>query len=172
MSRSAYIAVGPESSGTRLLAEILIAGGCHGEATHEQRFDRKIPDGLSPIVWRRSIPHENRDLNLSRMVSRLGSYLVTVVVIVRNFSATEVAQVDQRLHVHNAGLAQDRMTRGLLSLFRQIARLGLDYTLITYESLILHPELAQRALWKRLGLPGGDSVEIRDENRKRLEVAA
>ena len=63
--RKAFIVVGPESSGTRATTKVLGLGGCFGDAEHDQRIDsflvkNQLPPnvGDSPIVLRRSVPHE------------------------------------------------------------------------------------------------------------------
>ena len=59
--KRAFLVLGAESSGTRLVTRLLIAAGCHGDGGHQQPFDKwqaaSSPfDGKDPIVWRRSYP--------------------------------------------------------------------------------------------------------------------
>ena len=56
----AFVVLGAESSGTRLLTRILIASGCEGSAEHEQPWDKKLPYDQPLIVWRRSLPHSEK----------------------------------------------------------------------------------------------------------------
>lgn len=170
MSVPGVIAIGTESSGTRLLAKVLIAGGARGGAAHQQEFDSGLPLASDPIVWRRSVPHDNEEVDVEPLVSRLRSrgYEPIVVVIVRDWTATERSQARRRAFVPNVATARRRMRAALVSIFEQIGALDLDYHVVTYEEFVLHPEGAQAALWSRLGLPGGDPVAIRDENDKYL----
>lgn len=61
MAKVAYIVIGPEGSGTRMMTKALIEGGCSGEAGHRQNMDlvpfsefAHLPDVM---VFRRSLPH-------------------------------------------------------------------------------------------------------------------
>ena len=52
-----FLVIGPESSGTRMLAQAFISSGCFGDAGHSQRLDRDISVGKTPKVLRSSLPH-------------------------------------------------------------------------------------------------------------------
>ena len=55
--QKAILVVGPESSGTRLMTQMLLACGACGDPSHDQRLDKKIPKRMGCVVWRRSYPH-------------------------------------------------------------------------------------------------------------------
>lgn len=167
--KRAFIVVGSESSGTRLLTRVLIQGGCYGDHTHFQKFDREPFNGEDPIVWRRSVPHgpEHRGLALDAMLGRLAKYKVIVVIIVRNWDATEKSQVAAP-HVSQVHQAKTNIKRAYLSIFQQIHYLGLDYEIVTYESLVANPVRTQLRLFDRLELQGKITVSITNENTKWL----
>lgn len=171
MKRRAFIVLGPESTGTRLATRILIeAGGCHGSFAHGQSFDREIPSDVSPIAWRRSVPHMGRWLDLEQMLEHIGPSCETrVVVTIRDRWCTARSQVANK-HVSTVeqGLVNYRLA--LEMIFDQLSRSGTSYEVLIYESLILHPLRVQVALLDHLGLlrdPPQTFVEIRNENTKR-----
>jgi len=163
--KKAFIVVGPESSGTRLMTKILIGGGCRGSAKHEQPFDTKSFKGQSPIVWRRSVPHRGKGLDLFNMIHKLEEYKIIVVVIVRDWYATELSQVANK-HVDSIEDAKRNIKVALKEIFGQIIELRLDFILVPYESLILHPKKVQEDLLKRFELRTGIIQNIKNENAK------
>ena len=97
--KKAYLVLGIEASGTRLLTRILINSGALGQDTHAQNFDIKIPfadDVSSPIVWRRSYPHGDLDVDLSSMTSDLASkgWSPHAFVIIRDAIPSTNAQAE------------------------------------------------------------------------------
>lgn len=163
--KKAYIVLGPESSGTRFLTEILIAGGCHGDAGHIQPFDKGGFNDLSPVVWRRSVPHNSQGLDLCGMLEKLKDYKVTVVVITRDWYPTERSQVKCN-HSNSILEATMKIKKALKSIFVQIVSTEIDYVLIPYEALLLHPVETQKHLLERLGLKTNDTIKVYDGNRK------
>jgi hypothetical protein len=146
----AFLVLGAESSGTRLLTRILMACGCKGDHGHRQRFDNRPISG-DPIVWRRSVPHERQWLDLSGLVARLRDYEITPVVIVRDFAAVTASQVACG-HVSSLEQARAHVGRAYSEIFTQLARHDLVPVVTTFETYILHPLEAQREIASRLGL--------------------
>lgn len=170
--RHAFLVLGPESSGTRLATSVLIAGGCVGDADHVQRWDSTDPIGETPIVWRRSIPHDNEIPALDAMLARLDGYSVTPVVVVRDWSAVVGSRLAKREYEASAEDVIGTIQFAYAWTYEQLALLGLDeHDVVVYESLLLRPDQAQRALWSRLGLPGGEPVVVTDEDAKHMEAA-
>jgi len=170
----AFITVGPMSSGTRLLTKVLIAGGCTGDPGHEQRFDFAIPaPGSGPIVWRRSMPHGAvpKMPSITTMFGELreADWDPHVVVIYRDPTATERSALERQGFVRDLADARDWHQRSCTALASQLGQIPTNrQTVVTYESLVLHPREVQAALWDRLGLPGGIHILVTDQNRKRL----
>lgn len=170
----AFITVGPMSSGTRLLTKVLIAGGCTGDPGHEQRFDFAIPaPGDGPIVWRRSMPHgaTPKMHSITTMFGELreAEWDPHVVVIYRDPTATELSSLERHGFVLDIDEARQWHQHSCSDLAHQLGQIPTNrQTVVTYESLVLHPHRAQQALWARLGLPGGTPVKVTDENGKRL----
>lgn len=163
----AFLVLGPESSGTRLVAEILIAGGCVGDSGHEQRFDEQSFGELDPIVWRRSEPHfvERESLDLGALLRRCEGRDVIAVVTTRDpiaVASSLVAKGAASSVADGVRSTSDAHAR----ILTQIAAWDVRFVTVSYESLVLEPVASQRALWALLGLPGGSPVAIRDENSK------
>lgn len=171
--KRAYLVLGPESSGTRLITRILIAGGCHGTDDHVQAFDRCIPDPLTPIVWRRSLPHGHNHewpniKNLIWYLINLGRD-VNVVCCTRDMECT----IDSQLfwgHVTTDAAARQNIIRAYREMFDGVQSLGVKCQVVSYESLIAHPRNSQRILLESLGLDATEDtdgyVSITDENSK------
>ena len=83
----AFLVVGPECSGTRMLTDALIRAGAFGQPSHEQEMDnldfRGRPD---LIVLRRSVPHGNTWPDLPRIIRAMtaAGYHVSPIVTFRD----------------------------------------------------------------------------------------
>lgn len=165
--KKAFIVLGAESSGTRLMVKVLINGGCKGTSDHFQDFDHQPIKG-DYIVWRRSVPHNHQDVYLDEMLRRLSEYEITIIVMVRNWDALEKSQIAAP-HVSCLAEAQYNIPKAYKSIFEQLIKLELDYILIPYESLILNPVLVQQKIYERFGLSGEPVLPITNENHKWLK---
>lgn len=159
----AFLVLGPESTGTRLMTQILISAGCQGDAGHFQKFDEYIPE-VTPIVWRRSYPHFGNWPNLFVMLEELANYECHAIVTVRHPHATERSQVANK-HVKTTKIARENVSKAYQRIFMSLSTSGTPFTVIPFESLMLHPAQSQYALFEMLGL-SGQPLAIRDENRK------
>ena len=168
MSKRAFIVIGPVSTGTRLTTQILLAAGCHGSAEHKQPFDVE-PITEDPVVWRRSVPHGNdwHYPELGEMLAKLQGYHTTLVVTIRDMVPTVLSQAARHRRIDPAE------SRGMNRLayrhvFAQLASSRLPFVLSVYESLILHPAFAQRALCRQLGLKLAEDDVVAVEDRDRV----
>jgi hypothetical protein len=161
--KRAFLILGPESSGTRLLTRLLMAGGCTGSHEHSQPFDQWQDKngfgGADLIVWRRSFPwteHHlwpNIELDLWRPLRQYGYNDTTALVIVRNWLSLWKSQVDPRNHhAPNEEAALENISLAYSEIFTQLGRLQLPSIVVTYESLTGHGEKGVRPLLKKLGL--------------------
>lgn len=165
----AYFVLGPESSGTRMMTEILISAGCFGDATSSQRLDSGIPEGTSPIVWRRSAPHAQEYPPLGKMIGRVQGlgYDVRAIVMTRDWHAMLRSQVAWG-HTPTVAKARERTRMGYLHIFMHLRGTGIPFTVVSYESLVQRSGAALSAVMDELDLPTPD-FEIRDENAKWYE---
>lgn len=163
----AFLVLGPESSATRLTTRILIKNGCYGDGDNVQRLDTGGIEG-DPIVWRRSVPYASKWLKLSRLLERLRSYDVIAVVTTRDWSCLVQSQVNRGHALTPAkGLVQTQHAMELI--FSELYEHEVPFIMSSYESLILHPERAQRGLIANLGLPFKGALDIKDMNDEKWE---
>lgn len=146
-----FLVVGPERSGNRLVASILVAGGCQGEGATFQPFRRLLPTTEDPAVMIRSLPHGTRWPNLGAIHRKLRArgYDVTVIAVCRDMACTVGSQVASGVA---SELAEANIQRAYRDVFRFAGRAAVDLVVVPYESLVLHPVGAPAALLRRLGL--------------------
>ena len=87
MNKRAYLVLGPEGSGTKLVTRLFVEAGCQGEWSHKQKFDREGPAG-ELVVVRRSYPHNGSWPNLKTLAGQLLEYEVRAVVMIRTYRCT------------------------------------------------------------------------------------
>lgn len=163
----AYLVLGPESSGTRLMTSLLIEAGCYGDAGHVQRWDKNLPDFEPCIVWRRSLPHGGKWPDVGQLIARLqdSGYTVTAVIMSRDWHAMSRSQVDAGHTLDPAG-AIANIQEAYRLIFEAINPTALRFELVNYESLVQRPREAVAQLMARLGLPEAKGVHIHDANAK------
>ena len=169
----AYLVLGIEASGTRLLTKILINSGAIGQDTHAQNLDTEIPladDVTSPLVWRRSYPHGDFDVDLSSMTSRLASkgWKTYAFVIIRDAIPSTNAQAEALcLSTQSEFEALKENRRQFSRLFSELHTLNIDYHVLTLEGLILNSLNVQTwlATFPGLKLPE-NFLHIRNVNEK------
>lgn len=146
-----YVVVGPESSGNRLLAALLVRAGCRGVAGMDTPDALPIDD--DPAVVLRSYPHGYEWPDLRSIVGRLRDrgYLVRVLVTVRDHHCVIHSQQAHRLHTRE--VAEANVQRAYCDIFRQVADIGVGFVMVPYESLVARPVHGVRSLLEWLGLP-------------------
>jgi hypothetical protein len=174
-----YLAVGPKSSGNRLIARILMAAGCHGYGDVRQpKIDELLTVAKelgSNAVAVRSFPHgsiaDNRhwpDLKLLTSKIRRHDYYPSVIVVIRDFYCTTHSQPEAD-HVHTVTKARANTKKAYVKIFTDLQGCMADhsYIYVTYEGLALHPQETINWLLPYIGLPAIKvPEEITDENIK------
>lgn len=169
----AFLVVGPERSGTRLLTRILIAAGCYGDDGHEQRLDAKLPDELPMLVWRRSVPHRREWPDLQSMAGvlrRKGYKDVRAVVTTRDWFAVAQSQVSEKL-VDDMAMAYRNQQRAYGSIMAELMLSKVPFMVVSYEHLVQRPQQTIANLMDYFGLPAliATGVEVYDGNAKWYE---
>lgn len=170
----AFIVVGPESTGTRLVTRLLISAGCAGTGEHVQVWDSSLPspDRNGAAVWRRSIPHNRKWpslVDMQRTLLAQGYRTIRVVVTCRDWHATQESQVKAR-HVPHQHAARKNIQRAYLHIFTQIAAGSMSFVVVPLEALALGGPSAVRAMLALLGLPPKGGESVRNPNQKHYEV--
>lgn len=168
----AFFVLGPESSGTRLATEILINAGCHGSSDHIQplddpQFDLATIPIDTPVVWRRSFPHNNEIPNIADMLDRVEPRRVKAIVTVRDWYSVQQSQVRDAQHASTVQQADGNIAIAYRLIFSVLNNCyGVQFRVLAYESLILH-EQAQTRFLESLGLTVPTRlVSVRDGNSK------
>ena len=165
----AVMVLGAESSGNRLMTRLLIAAGCDGDGDVFQRLDAGIPPaGTQPIVWLRSVPHNNEfpALGACFRLLRTQGYRVKAVVMLRDWQPMTRSQVETG-HTPSPELAEERTRQAYPHIFNALLAADVPYVTVTLEGLIARPESVLRWLTNWLGLPMPDTHEtIRDVDEK------
>lgn len=167
MSKRAFIVLGPESSGTKLTAGLLIGMGCEGSSTHYQTLESGVISG-DLVMIRRSVPHGGKDLDLVRLLARLRGYSICCLVVIRDEYATCASQVKHK-HQLSVELAREKYREAYLDIYGQIRVVSqsraVDHTTVVYESLVLDAQGSIARLAERLKLPTPfHDFEIRNGN--------
>lgn len=192
-TKRAFLVLGPESHGSHLVTDILINAGCIGHAgnhipwqpenkvlirgikkpwehdlpTDLQPWDKKPPTAENPIVWRRSLPHGKKWINIKAMIRDLRSrgYLSYVIVVTRDTYSGLQSQLKWS-HVEDIEAGQANISKAYLHIFRHLFKTRVPFTVVNYEALALYPK-AQDFLLEQLGLPQPERRwPIYDGNRK------
>ena len=165
--KTAYLVVGPESTGTRCTTQILIDAGCHGQADHGQEFDSRPPSGPSPVVWRRSVPHGAVWPDITGMASTLSAngYAVKAVVTTRDWYSVIESHVRRGL-VRERGAAIKKLRKAYPFIFGHLSKAEIPFWVVSYEALVMRPARAAAKLMEMLGLSPPGEVRIVDGNGK------
>lgn len=163
--KRAYFVLGPESTGTRLLTEILIDVGCVGDVGHDQRHD-KIPPTDDMIVWRRSFPHSGQWPRVGEMINQVSSlgYKSYAVVTIRDMTATIDSQMATWGRTKEEAI--DSIRTAYVFIFECLARFHVPYIIVSYESLVQWKEVALKELFPIIGLDPPEKVNVYDANKK------
>lgn len=167
MDKRAFLVLGPESSGTRLMTKLLMVAGCYGDDGHVQRLDRDPLPNVPRLVWRRSVPHGKQWPDLSAAIQRLqrGGYVVTVVVTSRDWHAMALSQIEQT-HAPDVAGAIRNVQWAYHHIFRALYLTHVPFEVVNYEALVSRPQAVTAQLMTRLGLPAPAEVSIYDGNAK------
>ncbi len=160
-NKRVFIVVGAESTGTRLLSEILISAGCqckHSDGWHWQQWDYELPKD-DTLVYHRSFPHGGQWYSMSEIFRRFTGYQFFVVVMVRDWHSVSYSQA--RFQEFKA--IAPNIQRAYIDIFAGLK--NIPYEIVSYEAL--QSEDYIRAFLERLHLDHHCQLPaIRDENGK------
>lgn len=161
----AFFVIGPEGSGTYMLAEAFVAAGCtycDGEYIPEWLEDNQdsLPENL---VLRRSLPHAGKWPYFLPIIGALElcDYEVTLIFILRDQAATELSVARRR--------PSDRYVPGAnfgIAL-KTIGELFQEYNgrVISYEYFINSKDY-RRIIFEKFGLDNPKEMEFYDGNKQ------
>lgn len=169
----AFFVLGPESSGTRMMAQAFVTLGIYGDYTHGQRLDKnlrnndfkKIPN---LIVIRRSIPHGVDWVKISEIVKKLESfeYDVVPIFITREREATAKSQVKHH-HTPDIKTAHAHISKAINHIYRGLAVAGKNPHVIHYEPFVQFQRVRKMFFAQfGLGLPKMEFYNANDKYKK------
>jgi hypothetical protein len=150
----AFLVVGPESSGTRMVTDSLIKAGVFGQSGHRQEMDSLDFSGRPDlIVLRRSVPHGDLWPDLSRIVRSLSEagYGVLPVVTYRDKDFCVRSQLRVG-HQETESGARANYYWAYKHIFKHFASCGLFPVVCHYSSFVNNAEF-RTLFFQQLGLP-------------------
>lgn len=163
----AFVVIGGESTGTRLLTRILIEAGCYGDSGHEQRIDRDIHYTTipTPFVWRRSMPHNKAIVDLDEGVVcpilQQGIELseICFLITTRNWMCAMKSAVKAG-HSHNVGMARANLEAGYLAIFRVLSMYDkIDFEIVSYDFLVTAKQVYVQHILDSLDISFSEKVK-------------
>ena len=178
MTKRAFVVMGVPSSGTRLMARLLVAAGCTSDNPNSRPFEHNdFWEGELPeadlIVVRRHIaigrpPFWARDPNVIEAL-RMEGYNIYGIIMSRCQTIVEMSMVAAP-HAESIEEAQLRVQFCWREIYQNIPA-DCPFDVVQYESLVRQPRLYLDALGARWGLQFPDSIEsITDGNHKYWEA--
>lgn len=142
----AFLVAGPESSGNRALAALLVAAGCQGEgSTNQPQGIEDIPEGQPLYVL---IQHRRLAYWSAALIRR--GYGVRILILVREPHATACSACKVGHH-DDYWTARSSRRQCIAENIGAAEIMGLPWEIVTYESL--EQEGARRALLRWCDLP-------------------
>ncbi len=171
--KKCFFVFGPESSGNRVMARILIAAGCHGRGDTDQQPEEILRSGEENIVIHMSFPFGARGCNrhwpsISKWVSEAWAkgYDVQVIIMTRDTHCMIHSQIKAG-HVLTTDEALNNIGTAYKEIFCSLSKIKVEFTVVPYESLVLHQ--SETTAWLLSKLRFGSYLfheEVKDENAK------
>jgi hypothetical protein len=167
--KQAFLIFGPEASGNRMMARVLISAGCQGDGGHFQRWEtERLVDG--PIVWLRSVPSGSvwPDIRMQIDDVRQQGYQPLSLIMVRDWNATMCSQV-RAGHLRDTHQAATNMRTANFHIFSAMESSACRFEIVSYDAIIARGWDVLGPLITRLGLeppPEDQRFEIYDGNAK------
>jgi len=133
-NKRCFFVVGPEGSGTYMMAEALADAGCH-YVSEEEHFSNHLKSlGEGNIVIRRSIPHRGSFIDLYTIagIAQMAGYEVIAIAIFREPNATALSVRNRN------GTPQHFAIRNMIGAMTCISELDTGFSVlpITYEAVV------------------------------------
>ena len=176
-TKRAFLVLGPESSGTRLVTRCLIAAGCEGSGDHYQTFDSSLEDAGNLIVWRRSLPYGSHWPDMREMLVSLRQhgYEVRVLATVRSHYCMVQSQLAAQ-HACSVSEAERHIAQAMIRIVTFVSQFNLPVRYVTYEEVVHSTEAFSRTLeewglrWKT-GIRDGNAKYLDPRNALPVETA-
>lgn len=158
LSKRAFFVIGPESSGTRMMAQAFISVGCYGDGGHAQRLDKEGFDGgRETIVIRRSVPHGKVMPKAAKLVWEMkqNSYKVFPVVILRDKDKCAASQVKHG-HADTIQEAKDSIKDAIAHIWWQFAHINNTHVYVMHYEPFVKWHKVRENFFKQFAFPHPD----------------
>lgn len=181
--KRAFVVVGPESSGNKLLSALLVRAGCVGDARDDGLDIWSViePADEPRVSLIYSFPCGQTWPDLRNVYWRLQNkgYLTWFLVVARDPWCVYQSQETRRLKPLPVAMANYQ--RAYREIFTQLHAIDAPFLIVPYEAITSEPVRSVRRLLELLGLPtdnlggplkinGREVCEIRNENAKHYEA--
>jgi len=151
--RRAFFVLGPEGSGTHMLANAFRLAGCHEEPAHDgypEDGKYNFVDMPDLFVFRRSLPHAHRWPPIWDIYKQMldAGYEVQPILILRDWHCT-IQSVIRRDYIRSF----DKQEQNMRNAIERIAGIFDNLIYVTYESFCIHREFRIWLFCERLKLP-------------------
>jgi hypothetical protein len=166
----AFLVLGPECSGTKMLTEALIKAGVYGQAGHDQEMDNLDFSGRpDSIVLRRSFPHGNAWPDLTHIIRSMSDrgYAVSPIVMFRDKDYC----VRSQLRMSSSATSSDSRARYFWAyrfIFKHLSDCGV-LPIVCHYSTFVNERPFRELFFKQLGLPCPE-LELFDGNLQYTDV--
>jgi hypothetical protein len=156
----AYLIMGSESSGTRLLAKILVHWGVYGQFGHKQEIDKHLDNledflkSKGDVVLRRSFPHANAWPDLETYIEKFEAvgYKPVIIVPIRDWKSTISSQTSRRKHVNTYRKGLENIRKAYLMILSAIKSKDVEYYMLDFQALLHYPKSTLKWLAKECKL--------------------
>ncbi len=139
--KRAFVVLGPESSGTRIVTQAFISLGCFGNSGHRQTLDRmKLSNAKDDIVWRRSVPHGKHMPILEDLFKNIleHNYTLYPILVWRDKNCVMFSQLKRGLSTLSKG--KMKVYKATNHIYSALINMKLLPYVINYEALVTHEE--------------------------------
>ncbi len=178
--KRAYIVTGAESTGTKLITQLLVGAGCSGDGGNIQWVLEALrlgnPFDCEPVVLRLSMPHGLDDPDLASILWHFKclGYAPKVIVTTRDWWATTEAHLDNNTHGFNRIHSEHKKMKAYLSIFNALEFTHIPFMIAPYESIVARPAMACKRIveWCGLSITEDKIPDVFDANAKRYGEGA
>lgn len=147
-----FIVCGPESAGNRLVAAYLHRAGVDIDASTRPQQVQRVHSPMADVGL---IIHHDPKLTEAVVAGIRAARRPQMVVLSREHRACSLSMM-ARGHVDDLSAAAARIRLSHMAAMDVAIRFDMDFVVVAYESLVLHPRETVAGMLAGLGLPTGN----------------
>ena len=175
--KKAFLVIGAESSGTKLVTQLLANHGCAGQnevVDNDQvvlgAMEKNLPLDSDPIVVRLSVPHGLVTYDVEAFLWHLHciGYDPLTIVTVRDWNANLHSQLHDNTYAFGKKHAMYKLEKAYKTIFKGLIATDAAYFMVNYEAIIARPKDYMNWIVWRCGLKFEEDKcpEVHDANEK------